>query len=466
MHVQTISKLFKGIAAVAVMSSAMVQYAGAQAAGAKNWKPGEYEMYTAAGADINANKGADALAKLDQWKQKFPQSDYKDEFTNLYVSAYAASNEFAKAVDAAADLVNRGVDSAFPDPKTGPPMALAVLFKVVTSVQQLKTPTPEEMATGEKAAHQLESYSRMPDGMQQAQWDQAKGQLQTAAKGALQYLVVLPGRQAQDKKDWPACEDAYAKAVKAYPENAWIAFQYASCIYQQVKEKPEKRSFAVYEFQRAVVQDASLGGSADAARMKTYADNTYINMHGSDEGLPALKESVKANPLPPDGFKIKTATEVAEEKQKEFETSNPLLANWMKIKGVLADTNGQQVFDSQIKDAAVPKLRGTIVDLKPTACNPKELIVAVPLPDAKMTPEITIKIGKVEDGKFAPELLRGKPELNSEIKFDKGIGQTFKQDPFMLTLAVEKANIEDLKVSPCTPTAPGTKKGAPTSKKK
>ena len=72
--------------------------------------------------------------------------------------------------------------------------------------------------------------------------------------------------------------------------------------------------------------------------MTDFADQYYSTLHGSNEGLDKLKDQVKQSPLPPAGFKIKTATEVADEKQAEFEKTNPKLALWMKIKGALVFT--------------------------------------------------------------------------------------------------------------------------------
>lgn len=223
----------------------------------------------------------------------------------------------------------------------------------------------------------------------------------------------------------------------------------------QANDKPEKRSAAVYEFQRAVVLDPTLGGSANADQIKKYADNSYVNMHGSDEGLAALKEAVKTSPMPPDGFKIKTATEIADEKQAEFEKTNPQLALWMKIKGALADTNGEQYFAGQLKDSQVPQLRGTLVDAKP-ACRPKELIVAVPLPGNTPTPEITLKLDAA---------IAGKPELNQEFHWE-GVPTAFTKDPFMLTMDTAKDKVEGLKTTPCTAAPAGGKKTGGVTKKK
>ena len=75
-------------------------------------------------------------------------------------------------------------------------------------------------------------------------------------------------------------------------------------------------------------------------------------------------------------------------------------SGWMKIKGALADANGTDYFESQLKNSAVPQLRGTLVSAKP-ACRPKGLLVAVPLPDAPqpLHAEITLKLDKPSGGK-------------------------------------------------------------------
>ena len=170
------------------------------------------------------------------------------------------------------------------------------------------------------------------------------------------------------------------------------------------------------------------------------------------------RPTVKASPLPPAGFKIKTATEVAEEKEAEFEKSNPQLAMWMKIKAALSDANGEQYFESSLKGAGVPQLKGTLVDAKP-ACRPKELLIAVPLPDAKAPypAEISLKLVDADD---KPLPLTGKPELNTEVQWE-GVPSAFTRDPFLLTMNAEKGKIQGLKVTPCAPAPahhPATKK--------
>ena len=431
-----------------LVAAGLVQVAAAQNAPAeKKYKDGEFDIYSAAAKDVNGNNFVQALKDLDAWKQKYAETDFKTERQFLYIVAYSGAGQFDKAVDAATPTITAGVDTVFPDPKDGPGQAIRVLFAAVTSIVHIPNPSADQLAIGDKAAHQLLDYNRKPAGVSDADWSNARTQLQPPAKAALLYIAMLPGNQAMAKnpKDCPAAEVAYARALGDYPDQTAIAYNLALALSCQ-----KKNSEAVYEFQRSAVLDPTLGGTQpDPGKIKTFADNAYIKVHGTDEGLGPLKDQVKLAPLWPAGFHIKTATEIAEENEKAFEQSNPELAMWMKIKAALSDSNGAQYFE-EIKGADVPKLKGKLIDAKP-ACKSNTLLIAVPLPDAQGTPvaEIALKLD-------AP--LTGKPTLDTEVQW-KGLPSAFTQSPFLLTMDTEKAAIEGLKVTPCaTPARPAAKK--------
>jgi len=120
--------------------------------------------------------------------------------------------------------------------------------------------------------------------------------------------------------------------------------------------------------------------------------------------------------------------------------------------GALADANGEEYFNGQLKDSAVPKLKGTVVEA--TKCRAKEILVSIPLPGAQgaQKPEITLKLDNP---------LTGKVEAGAQFQWE-GVPTAFTKDPFMLTMDVEKAKVDGLKVTPCA--APARK--GPASKKK
>jgi tetratricopeptide (TPR) repeat protein len=432
------------IAAMAVFTTGTA-FAQQAAAPQKNYQnQGEYEIYNEVTKDYAGNNFTKAIADLDTWKEKYPVSDYGGDREVWYVKSYMAAKQYGKAVDQAGELLSKGLDSVFSNPKEGPGQMLQILWNATVAVPVVVNPTAEQLATGDKVARRLMAFDRTPDGVSDADWTKLKSDLQGPAKAALLYLAIFPGNQAMTKqpRDCAAAEVAYAKALADYPDSSTISFNMGmalSCL--------KKNAAAIYAFERAAVLDPTLGGTKDAKQTQSYADGAYTRVHGSDEGLEQLKQQVKQSPLPPAGFAIKTATQILEEKEAEFENGNPQLALWMKIKGALADANGPEYFESQLKNSAVPQLRGTLVAAKP-ACRPKELLVAFPLPDAPqpLQAEITLKLDKP---------LGGKPEVGTEFHWE-GVPISFVQSPFMLTMEADTAKIELLKSAACAAAAPRT----------
>jgi hypothetical protein len=217
---------------------------------------------------------------------------------------------------------------------------------------------------------------------------------------------------------------------------------------------PEKVSLGLWQIARVSSLNPAKSGldPKDLPDIQTYLKKVYTRIHGSSDGLEQLQKQAAASPAPPDGFRIKSINEIAQDKQAEFERSNPQVALWMKIKAQLIDTNGEQYFQGQIKDAAVPQLWGTIVEARP-ACHPKELLVAVPTPDAQkpLKAEIVLKLDRP---------LGGMPAPDAEFHWE-GIPSAFSRDPFLLTMDTESYKISGLKMTPCTtaPVRTGAKKG-------
>jgi len=425
-------------AALAVFAAGLA-FGQQTAAPQKNYQnQGEYEIYNEVTRDFAANNLTKAIADLETWKQKYPVSDYTDDRAVLYLKACMGARQFGKVLDEAGEMLPKGLDKVFSNPKEGPGQMLQILYNATVALPAVPNPTPEQLATGEKAARQLIAFDRRPDGLSDADWTKLKSDVQPPAKAALLYLAILPGNQAMTKepRDCAAAEDAYTKALGQFPDSSTIAYNLAtalSCL--------KKTSAAVYEFERAAVLDPTLGGTQDAKQIQSVADSAYKKVHGSEDGLDPLKRQVKESPLPPPGFAIKTATQILEEKEAEFERTSPQLALWMKIKAALADTNGSEYFESSLKNAVVPQLRGTLIAARPS-CRPKELLVAVPLPEAlqPLQPEITLKLDKP---------LSGKPEKGGGFHWE-GIPSAFTPNPaFMLTMEVETAKIEGLKNAPC-----------------
>jgi hypothetical protein len=413
----------------------------------KSMLPGEFDSYNEIVKDINLKNFTKALADIAAWRQKFPASAYRDEGAALEIQALAETNQPGQALDAVSTLMARGLDTVYPGPQ-GQATVIRLLYAATWAISHLPTPTAGQISTGRNAARQLMDYDRQLPGVSPSQWEQARADMKAKADGALFYLAALPGVQAMARQppDCASAESSFALVLGDYPDRSILSYQLGRALNCQVKDQPAKIFAAVYEFERAASIDPKLGDpNADPSKVQSFADNSYIRVHGSEEGLDRLKQLVKQSPLPPSGFSFPTADEVTEQKRAEFERDHPQLAIWMRIKAALADSNGAAFFDSQMKDSAVPQLRGTLVDAKP-GCHPRELLVTVPLPDAPKPPvsEIRLKLDKP---------LTGKPVLGSEFQWE-GTATAFTQQPFLLTMESETKNILGLQLDACSATLP------------
>ena len=469
-YVHTLTRTWQAIAVAAVMGAFVATAGLAQnppaapaqgqpAAAAKKVKDqGEYDIFNEALKDA-ANPQKE-IQDLDTWVQKYPESDYKWDRLYMYMQAYGKITppQPQKMVDYGTQLMKQDMKTIFTG-ASAPLTILDILYKVTTSVPALPNPTPEQIELARKAAQQLkeqaEAYfvpANKPAATADAAWVKAKSDLESAADHSLLALDLLPANQAMARKDCAAAEPMYVKALQDRPNNSYISYQLANAMVCLQKSDPTMVPKAIYEFERAAVIDPTLGDPANNPKKLTdYADSLYTRVHGSDEGLAQLKDMVKQNPLPPDGFEIKSQAQIAAEKEADFAKNNPRLALWNGIKTALTAPDGEQYFADKLKDSAVPQLRGLLVEGKP-ACRSKELLVYVPGEDAKgpQPAEITIKLD-------AP--LTGKPEAGAEVLWE-GVPSAFTKSPFMLTMDAEKAKVE-VKTSPCAPPA----KRAPAKKK-
>jgi tetratricopeptide (TPR) repeat protein len=380
-----------GLVCLAVLNVALIY--------AQQLKEGEADPYNAVVKDLNSADFAKALPDLNAWKDKFPSSEYNNIRTALYVQTWAGLNQPEKALDTARELLHQDLKTLFPG-VTGQAIVIRLLYNSTWAISRLIAPSPQQIASGENAARQLMAYDDALPGVSAEKWAEARTDMREKAAAALFYLAELPGIQAMARQppDCPAAEAAWKNALAAYPDKPTPAYELARALNCQTKV-----SEALYEFQRAASLDPKIAA---------FADKAYVKFHGSDEGLDRLKAQVKESPLPPEGFTIRTADQIRDE-------ANPQLALWKTIRDSLIAPDGANFFESQLKDAAVPALKGMLIEAKP-ACRPRELIIAI----EGEKPEVLLKLEKP---------LTGRPELNTEITWE-GAGVAFTANPFVLTM--------------------------------
>jgi hypothetical protein len=382
---------------------------------------GEYDIFNAAGKETDPNK---QLQLLQQWKEKYPDSDFKQERADTVAMAYdklKKGPEELKAIQDALAINSKDLT------------ALQLLAKVAGGILTTANPTPDQLTVAEQSSGLLLSNldnffdaSVKPATVTDAQWTKAKGDTQ-------QLALTVQGYAKWKQKDNDSAEAAFRKVLAANGENSQVAMWLASVLYSQ-----KKFSDGLYEYARAAAYTGP--GSLDAKTRQTYADflkKAYEGYHGKDDaGLDQLKQQASAAALPPDGFHIDSVIDIQKKEEGDaakFAADHPDIAFFRTLREALKGDNGQNYFDSGVKDALIPPQDGAFKQFKAHVVSqpsPKELVLALD----DQNGDVTLV--------FDPPL-KAKIDPGAEISF-AGAPEAFTKDPFNLKFKVERENVTGL----------------------
>ena len=219
---------------------------------------GEFEIYNQALKD--ASNPQKELQDLDAWSQKYPESDFKDDRLYMYMQAYAAMQppQPMKVIDYGQQLMAKDLPAIFPG-AAGGRNELTVLFQVAWNVAALPNATPEQLALGDKAAHQLLDFApkyfiaaNKPSSTSEADWDKARDDIEKRAKTALTAMALAPANQALAAKNYAAADAAFTKALGEYPDSAAASYGLGRALVGEAAANPDKagelNARAIYEF--------------------------------------------------------------------------------------------------------------------------------------------------------------------------------------------------------------------------
>lgn len=413
-----IKQLLSGVVVAAALCATPIWAQDAPAAGQAKpaqpqWKDrAEYDLVDAIGKEADANK---KLQLLNQWKEKYPATEFKKMRQALYLQTYQALNQPANIYAAAKEVLAD-------DPKDIYALSMiSFLTPVMTNT------SPEALDLGEKAAQgvlsQLDATfaaDKKPAQMSADQWAQQRSLAEAQSHKTLGWIAMI-------RKDAPGAEEHFTQSLTKNPAQGDVSYWLGQTIIGE--KKVEKYPLGLWHVARAAAYEGA-GALPPQGRtaVNDYLTKAYTGYHGDAKGLDELKGQTKTAALPPAGFSIKSVKEIHEEqlaKEEEFTKNNPMIALWKRIKDELAGPNGQQYFDSSMKDAQIPQLRGWVVEQKP-----KELLVAI---SDKTTPELTLQVDSTLP----------KVDPGTEITWE-GIGKSFTKEPFMVVMDVERKNITGL----------------------
>lgn len=447
-----VGRLIVAAGAVTLMTSVVfVPIATAQGAGAqqpaapgaqpqKNWKDrGEYDLY------IKITQTTDAKARLqllNTWQDKYPQTDFQAERTQAYIATLAQIAQSDPTQRQA--LINKCEEVLKADPKN-----FTAAYYVTLMGPQLggNNPPPDLVSQVQSAAHDLLdgidtafSPDKKKAGMSDADWAKAKNQIVALAHVAL-------GWSAAATKDYATAENEYKASLEANPDQGTVSAAYAKLLIDD-KKFPE----GLFEYARAAQYTGPGPALPDATRKQLldYFNKAYKDYHGSSDGADQMLAQAKTNALPTGPLNLTSQVDIA---NKEAEATNSRIASdpafklWYTIKQSLTSDQGDQFFNSNVKDAEIPggaegvkNFTGTVISIDPPD-RPTKVVLGVEDPTK---PDTTLEFSQP-----LPATALDKIKVGQTLEFS-GVADSYTKDPYMLTFK--------------DPTIPGVQTTAPPRK--
>ncbi len=379
---------------------------------------------------LQDNNPKTKLDKLQQWVKQNPDTQFAQIRRTLLITTYAATGQAAQALGVAKQ-------SLAADPKDFNALYYTMLLTqpAYTTNQQ-----PAILADGENASKSLlATIDTPPAGVAADQWAKLRPEVEVLCHQTLGFVSM-------QRKSWDAAESELKKALQVNPNNSAVDFS----LYVTLASKKDN-SNALFYYARAAAYDGP-GSLTAPQRQALQADlqKTYTAYHGSGNGLQELQTAAKSQPNPPDGFHIDSKAELAKKaaeadiaKEEALAKSNPELALWKNIKEQLNGADGANYFNSSMKDAKLPTLRGKVVSLDPEN-RPKTLVLAL---EDGVTGDATLKFEMA---------LPGKVDAGTELTFE-GVPESYTTGPFMVVFNVDKEDLHGWTGK----NAPAVRKAAP-----
>lgn len=394
----------------------------------------EYDIFMAASKETDPAK---KIQLLQQWKEKYPTSDYKEDRLVMIIDGYQRLRQGDNMWATSVELLQMN------------PSSVPALFFLTSLTTSLGNAAADRLDTGEKAARgllgKLDEIIAKSNAAEEQKKKERSG-METMARRTIGWIEMT-------RKNFEKCEQEFTDLVKVNPNSGQVAYWLGSCIVAQ--KKPEKQISALWQFARA----ANYKGEdelpeASRTQLAGFLERNYVGFHGGKEGLPEMIARAMKEPLRPADFDIESASARAAREYNELLQSNPQKALWLNVRKELVGASGADYFESSLKGSALPKLKGKIIAMKPEA-RPKEI-------DVFIAAENTSEIRLIVDAAFA-----NKAEVGTEIEFDGAVAKAFTSDPFLLTCEIEKAKITGWPAPPKGVVAPKpvVRKGIPTKKK-
>jgi tetratricopeptide (TPR) repeat protein len=345
-------------------------------------------------------KEADPATKiqfLSEWKEKYPESDYKDDRLRLFMRTHQAAGSSDAAISAAQDVL-----AEFPGD-------FEANFTIATLTPALGSTDATVLATGEEAASTLVSAGK-PTTLTDAQWDQVKSQVLSTSHQTLGWIHM-------QRKDNVKAESSFTEVLRLNPNQAQVSYWLGQVVLGQ--GDPDKNELALFSFARASAYTGE-GALPEASRKQVdeYLANVYEKYAGTTDGLDDLKAAAIASPLPPADLVIESASVRRFKADEQRRAANPLVYVFNDLRDTLTGPTG---------DATWGNLQGKL--------TPKMELYVLGSDSARPS---VLNLGSSPSGEIEVVLnlenrLRAAPARGTKVGFE-GVASRLTKAPFHLTL--------------------------------
>lgn len=310
---------------------------------------GEYDVLSKVYAEADPAK---KLALLDQWSEKYPETDYHVERTQFYLDSYQKTNQNEKAVETAKELLGKM------------PGNFTANYAITLLSPYLGKSDAGTLDTAAKSAQDLlagmdKQFAAKPDNVPQAAWDNARKQAEALAH-------KTTGWAAMQKKDNLTAEKSFTQSLKIDPTQAQVSYWLGDVVLKQ--KDVEKNDLAMFAFTRAAVYDGPNAMPAEGrAQIEDYVKNLlegYAGETGLNEYWPRLEAMAGTSAFPTEDLNFKSKAELAFDAEQKARADDPLLYKYIDLKTALTGANSDSIW-GDLQGKLTPKMNLYVVSASP-----------------------------------------------------------------------------------------------------
>ena len=347
------------------------------------------------------------LALLDEWTEKYAETDYHVERSQFYLESYQKAGRPAEAVKAAKEVLSK-VEGDF-----------SANYAITRYSPSLGEADAESLGEAMRAAKAVlgsipQRFGNKPDGVAQDQWDTARSQAEVIAHTTV-------GWAQMQQKDNAGAEDSFRRVLEIDPTRAQVSYWLGQVL--QGQKDTAKYDLAFAALARAAVYEGPNALAPEGrAQIKDYAQNMLRTIYG-EESLdlywPQFEEMAKASALPSSRIELQTDAQRAFDAEQKSRTENPLLWKYKDLKKLLTGAQGDSTW-AQLNGALTPKMRLYVVSSTP--------------PERPATINLTSEPGgQIEVVLNLENRRRTGVRAGTMLTID-GVAAGLRKDPFRLTL--------------------------------